>query len=125
MKKWVTPWSAVENQLEHRCVSPGVLARLLSIGKLDLVYSHPVPGGYRPKCVGEACAVPRHRVIPLKPIETSRCIVSITAINPLISETWCPRSGVCYAISYANGEDLFKLSPAQGVAGIRLMCAAV
>lgn len=44
------------NPTQHRCVSPGVLAGLLSIEKLDKVVTHSVSGGYCPKCVGKACA---------------------------------------------------------------------
>lgn len=69
------------NPTQHRCVSPGVLAQLLSIEKLDKVDTHSVPGGYCPRCVGVACAGGQNRIIPFRLIETSKWIISITAVN--------------------------------------------
>ena len=87
--KWVTPWSVCGNPTQHRCVTPGVLARLLSIQKLDKVDKHSVPGGYCPKCVGVACAGGQNRVIPFRLIETSRWIISINCNEPIKPGSRC------------------------------------
>lgn len=53
------------NLTQHSCVSPGVLAQLLSAEKLNKVDQCTAPGDYCPECAGNACIWPE-TLIPFR-----------------------------------------------------------